>query len=62
MTSAIDQAWPDTPGVLLVLNDVVEGFEEEFNRWYQQQHVPERLGVPGFNTARRYRAVERGPA
>jgi len=62
MTSAIDTALPDTPGVLLVLNDVIEGAEEEFNRWYQQQHVPERLGVPGFNTARRYRAVDRGPA
>ena len=62
MTSAIDAALPDTPGVLLVLNDVVEGAEEEFNRWYQQQHVPERLGGPGFNTARRYRAVDRGPA
>ena len=52
----------DVPGVLLVLNDVVAAAEEEFNRWYQQQHVPERLAVPGFRTARRYRAVEAEPA
>jgi hypothetical protein len=51
-----------TPGVLLVLNDIAESADEEFNRWYQQQHVPERLGVPGFRTARRYRAVDAGPA
>ena len=47
----------NTPGVLLVLNDVVEGVEDEFNRWYQQQHVPERLALKGFRTARRYRAA-----
>ena len=62
MTPTISKASPDTPGVLLVLNDVVEGAEEEFNRWYQQQHIPERLGVPGFKTARRYRAVDGQPA
>lgn len=56
------KALPVAPGVLLVLNDVVEGSEEEFNRWYQQQHIPERLGVPGFKTARRYHAVDGEPA
>ena len=62
MPSPIDKASPDSPGVLLVLNDVVGASEEEFNRWYQQQHIPERLGVPGFKTARRYRAVDAQPA
>ena len=62
MTSAVDNVAPDAPGVLLVLNDVVDAAEDEFNRWYQQQHVPERLRVPGFNTARRYRAVDAQPA
>jgi hypothetical protein len=53
---------PAMPGVLLVLNDVVAEFEEEFNLWYQQQHVPERLALPGFRTAKRYRALEGGPS
>jgi len=52
----------DVPGVLLVLNDIAAAAEEEFNRWYQQQHVPERLAVPGFRTARRYSAVDGKPA
>lgn len=50
------------PGVLLVLNDVVEAAEEEFNRWYQQEHLLDRLAVPGFHTARRYHAVDGQPA
>jgi hypothetical protein len=62
MTPAMDKNQTDVPGVLLVLNDVAAGAEEEFNRWYQQQHVPERLAVPGFRTARRYRAVDGQPA
>jgi len=65
MTSSIGEGknqGPAAPGVLLVLNDVASEFEEEFNRWYQQQHVPERLAVPGFRSARRYRAVDSGPA
>jgi hypothetical protein len=50
------------PGILLVQNDVVEGSEEEFNRWYQQEHLSDRLGVPGFNSARRYRGIDAQPA
>lgn len=42
---------------LLIANDVEPGFEADFEGWYQRQHVDERLGVPGFLTARRYRAV-----
>jgi hypothetical protein len=49
-------------GILLVQNDVVEAADEEFNRWYQQEHLSDRLGVPGFNSARRYRAIDAHPA
>lgn len=59
MSTSMDQA---APGILLVLNDILETAEEEFNRWYQQQHVPERLRLPGFRSARRYRAVKGTPA
>ena len=31
--------------------------EDAFNAWYDEEHVPLRLGVPGFLSARRYRAV-----
>lgn len=58
MTTSIRNAAAAAPGILLVLNDVLESSEEEFNRWYQQEHVPDRLGVPGFKTARRYHALD----
>ena len=35
--------------------------EEEFNEWYDTEHVPERLRVPGFDTARRFVAVAGWP-
>ena len=49
------------PGLLLVMMDIDPEHEEDFNRWYDEQHVPERLAIPGFVRARRYRAVEGAP-
>jgi hypothetical protein len=49
------------PGVLFVLNDVPKGMDEEFTRWYQQEHLTERLALPGFRRARRYRSVDGQP-
>lgn len=46
------------PGLLAVWNDITPGDEGEFNAWYEEEHFPERLGVPGFLTARRYRDAE----
>jgi hypothetical protein len=49
------------PGYLVVVNDVASGAESAFERWYQGEHLAERLGVPGFHNARRYVAVEGAP-
>jgi hypothetical protein len=46
---------PANPGLLAVWNDIAAEDEAEFNAWYVEEHVPERLGVPGILTARRYR-------
>lgn len=46
---------PARPGLLAVWNDIAEEDDAEFNAWYQEEHVPERLRVPGFLNARRYR-------
>ena len=34
-----------------------EGYEEKFDLWYDQIHIPELLACPGFLAARRYRMV-----
>jgi len=30
------------------------GMEEEFNAWYDEEHLPERLSIRGFRSARRW--------
>lgn len=49
-------------GVLAVWNGMVEGEDEEFLEWHAREHIPERIGVPGFLRGRRYAAVEGEPA
>jgi hypothetical protein len=44
---------------LAVWNDVPPELEEEFNVWYMREHMPERVGVPGFLGGRRYIDWER---
>ena len=41
-------------GFLLVTMQPPPAFEEEFNAWYDTEHLPERLAVPGFETALRF--------
>lgn len=49
-------------GLLLVLADPSPTIEEEFNDWYDTEHLPERAVLPGFETARRFVCVSGGPA
>lgn len=37
----------ERPGLLAVWNDIAAEDEAEFNAWYVEEHVPERLGIPG---------------
>ena len=41
----------------LVLTRALTGTDEEFNRWYDQQHLADVLAVPGFVSARRFRVL-----
>lgn len=45
-------------GILAVWNDCSAGMEAEYERWYKTEHLPERLGVPGFIAGYRYEAIE----
>ena len=48
-------------GLLMVWADVPTDKEKEFNRWYNEEHLAERLAVPGCLSAARYEAVKGGP-
>jgi hypothetical protein len=42
-------------GLLLIVGEVPPDFEGRFNEWYDEDHAPARLSVPGIVTARRYK-------
>ena len=48
-------------GMLAVWCDIPKTVENEFNRWYNEEHVYERLSVPGVLSAARYESVVSGP-
>ncbi len=41
-------------GFLAIWNDIDPPLEAEWLRWHTQEHMPERVGVPGFLGGRRY--------
>ena len=41
-------------GFLLVTMEPPAELEEEFNDWYDMEHIPGRGGIPGFESARRF--------
>ncbi len=49
-------------GVILVSMDVDPDREDEFNAWYNTEHIPHFSKVPGVITARRFRALRGAPA
>ncbi|HEV8531490.1 MAG TPA: hypothetical protein VGT00_08750 [Methylomirabilota bacterium] len=48
-------------GLLMVWTDIPADKEPDFNRWYNEEHLKERLAVPGFLSGARYEAVKGGP-
>ena len=48
-------------GLLMVWADVPADKEDDFNRWYNEEHIPELLALPGVLNAARYEAVKSGP-
>ncbi len=48
-------------GLLMVWTDIDAEFEPEFNRWYDEEHLPRLLQIPGFLGAGRYSALRGGP-
>jgi hypothetical protein len=48
-------------GMLLTSMDIDPSDEAEFNRWYDREHLEERVAIEGFVEARRYVAHEGRP-
>jgi hypothetical protein len=48
-------------GFLLVMMQCPPTLEDEFNAWYDTEHLPERLAVPGVETALRFVCLDGNP-
>src|SRR5262249_9607326 len=48
-------------GMLITLMDADPAEEPDFNKWYDKEHIIERVSIPGFLEARRYVAVAAEP-
>ena len=48
-------------GMLLTSMDIAPSDEADFNRWYDREHLQERVAIDGFIEARRYLAEQGSP-
>jgi hypothetical protein len=46
-------------GALAIWHTIAPDAEADYWRWHDREHIPERVGVPGFLRGRRYRGLER---
>src|SRR3954453_13674036 len=52
---------PDAKALLLVTMEAPAGLEEEFNDWYDTEHLPQRCALPGFETGARFVCIDCWP-
>ena len=48
-------------GAVAIWHDIAPDGRAEFYAWHGREHMPERLGIPGFIRGRRYVALEGSP-
>jgi hypothetical protein len=49
-------------GAVCIWHDLEPEATDEFYQWHNREHMPERVGIPGFLRGRRYIAVAGAPA
>src|SRR5262249_42498892 len=54
-------AGQEAQGLLAVWTDIAPEAEAEFNEWYNTEHIPQLVGIPGIISGRRYQAVDGSP-
>src|SRR5262245_44983806 len=58
---SVESAKRTARGILAIWNDCRPGTEREYEQWYRGEHLPERLSIPGFRAAWRFRAIDAEP-
>jgi hypothetical protein len=48
-------------GAVAIWHDLVPDAKDDFYEWHNREHMPERVGIPGFRRGRRYVAISGAP-
>jgi hypothetical protein len=48
-------------GAVCIWHDLLPEARDEFHQWHNREHMPERVGIPGFRRGRRYVALAGAP-
>jgi len=48
-------------GVVAIWHDLLPEAKGDFYEWHNREHMPERVGIPGFRRGRRYVAISGAP-
>jgi hypothetical protein len=48
-------------GAVCIWHDLLPEARDEFHQWHNREHMPERVGIPGFRRGRRYVALSGTP-
>jgi hypothetical protein len=48
-------------GAVAIWHDIAPEARDDFIEWHNREHMPERVGIPGFRRGRRYIAVDGSP-
>jgi hypothetical protein len=48
-------------GVVAIWHDLLPEARDDFHEWHNREHMPERVGIPGFCRGRRYVAISGAP-
>lgn len=48
-------------GIVAIWHDLLPEAKDDFYAWHHREHMPERVGIPGFRRGRRYIALRGAP-
>jgi hypothetical protein len=48
-------------GVVAIWHDIAPEARDDFYEWHNREHMPERVGIPGFRRGRRFIAIDGTP-
>jgi hypothetical protein len=51
----------DMHAFIAIWSDIAPDWADEWYRWHTDEHMPERVGIPGFLAGRRYERIDDGP-